>query len=464
MPIRLREVAIYLSMHAKNKLGDIAFAMNKKGEILSMARHDARPELFDDRSGIINLVQNYKAIEGDYSGLGEFIVSSVPPTERDLGMMAMTAHLPIVYFVQKPKIKPEFKTFHWGGKDNPTWELQEGFDNITQAKTIPPIDNSDAKLALDDKFGLEPIFQLIPPAGPGQILQVHDILKKIPTKEAKNLVDSFNPYLIKQIEPLTHLTYGDEPEFTLPQFKEPDFSGKNKLVDLIFMHLAWAIVHQRMINKKISIPGGHNIGSVLVDPQNRIISWGVNTNYKHSTLHGEINLVHNYFKDDNTIGVNIANSHKNRLYSTLEPCYMCAGMYSDSGNPNIDGPFCYYDQDDPGIKNNALERRNHKSGQDQFVTEIGIDVSEAFKEYVKPPKKSASADYIRKPLSGFLNNEAVKFINEATVEYLKLYKEEDFSEKIIWQNGLILLGNIGGESVYASCKKVLKIKFNTLIA
>lgn len=66
---------------------------------------------------------------------------------------------------------------------------------------------------------------------------------------------------------------------------------------------------------------GQNIASVLVDSNYQIVGWGINTNTSHASLHGEINLIRSY--QANNMNALPAGG---KLFTTLEPCAMCAGM------------------------------------------------------------------------------------------------------------------------------------------
>lgn len=67
---------------------------------------------------------------------------------------------------------------------------------------------------------------------------------------------------------------------------------------------------------------GQNIGGVLVSGQGRVLAWGVNTNLANTTLHGEVNIVQ--YVQRQTGGAQLPSN--GTLYTTLEPCEMCAGM------------------------------------------------------------------------------------------------------------------------------------------
>ncbi|KYG70909.1 hypothetical protein AZI85_01185 [Bdellovibrio bacteriovorus] len=64
-----------------------------------------------------------------------------------------------------------------------------------------------------------------------------------------------------------------------------------------------------------------DIAAVLVDAEGAILSYGVNSNSKNKTLHAEVNLLQNLYRQSSVkIPANAV------LYSTHKPCKMCAGM------------------------------------------------------------------------------------------------------------------------------------------
>ena len=96
-------------------------------------------------------------------------------------------------------------------------------------------------------------------------------------------------------------------------------------IDEIFSLLAYSIVYADW--QEDSIPRnerrGYNIGSVLVDSQNKPVFYALNsvgiTN--NSTQHSEVRLITQYL--DSVKSFDLKNY---TIYTTLEPCAMCAGM------------------------------------------------------------------------------------------------------------------------------------------
>lgn len=102
-----------------------------------------------------------------------------------------------------------------------------------------------------------------------------------------------------------------------------------KEVDEIFSLLAYSIVYLDW--QKGDIPReerrGYNIGTVLVDSENHPVFHGLNciNSTDNVTQHGEVRSIMGYL--DKTRRFNLADF---TLYTTLEPCVMCAGMITMS--------------------------------------------------------------------------------------------------------------------------------------
>ncbi len=127
--------------------------------------------------------------------------------------------------------------------------------------------------------------------------------------------------------------------------------------DRLFMALARVLVSRhwqpkvsgevnpdlRQAFKDHPVAPGKNIGAVLVSASNQIIGWGVNTNDRNSTRHAETNAIQAFQRE---MGTPVPEGAT--LYTTLEPCYMCAGVFVQAG-----GRACVYEQTDPDMVDNT---------------------------------------------------------------------------------------------------------------
>jgi tRNA(Arg) A34 adenosine deaminase TadA len=131
--------------------------------------------------------------------------------------------------------------------------------------------------------------------------------------------------------------------------KQPDHTGYHT-VHRVYMMLAYALLTKR---STLEVGEGHNIGVLVVSKTGQILSWGINTNSVNTTRHGEVNAIQSYFKytaDAKALPKGA------RLYTTLKPCKMCAGMILETAAEK--DIMVYWGQDDEGdpAKNTALDR------------------------------------------------------------------------------------------------------------
>lgn len=100
-------------------------------------------------------------------------------------------------------------------------------------------------------------------------------------------------------------------------------SAQQVELDNIYTLLAYAVVYKNWQAQGTSNPRGYNIGSVLVNPQNAVVCWAVNSVdvTSNGTQHGEVRLMTNYQGNTQTF-----NLKGYAVYTSLEPCAMCSGM------------------------------------------------------------------------------------------------------------------------------------------
>lgn len=86
-----------------------------------------------------------------------------------------------------------------------------------------------------------------------------------------------------------------------------------------------------------------NIGAVLLDENNKVVSWGWNDHFPNKIIHAEIMLVKNF-----QARTGIAKIPANyRLISTLQPCAMCAGYLYEHCD-DFKSLKIEYEKEDPG--------------------------------------------------------------------------------------------------------------------
>jgi tRNA(Arg) A34 adenosine deaminase TadA len=168
--------------------------------------------------------------------------------------------------------------------------------------------------------------------------------------------------------------------------------AKQAFADMVFMHLAFALVQAgwRSSDKEHG-DGGYNIGSILVDPTQKIIAWGLNLVEENKSFHAETLMIQAYLKRANvaTLPANCV------MYTSLESCHMCAGFAASVGN----GLRVVYGQKDDQIVNNALERKINASSQARSMitfTPAGMPARLAGKDPLKPGPAITALDNLKK--------------------------------------------------------------------
>jgi tRNA(Arg) A34 adenosine deaminase TadA len=107
----------------------------------------------------------------------------------------------------------------------------------------------------------------------------------------------------------------------MPFYYEDDADAER---DTIFSLLTVAAVAATWDDTPLGEGRGHNIGALLVDKKHRPVAFARNesTGRRDLTEHAELRLMRGHIADspDRT------ELHKHAIYTTLEPCVMCAGM------------------------------------------------------------------------------------------------------------------------------------------
>ena len=203
----------------------------------------------------------------------------------------------------------------------------------------------------------------------------------------------------------------------------------------IFMRLSWALLQAGFFWRVQPDPAnvnraGHNIGGVLRGPNDEIIAWALNTNTGDFSQHGEVNMMEYFYR----LAANRPNPLNNHiLYTTLEPCHMCSGMYADVGN-NME---CRYGQPDDTSENSALRRQANGSTEIWQATPLSARVSTEFEIFKRQNGGRANiTNYLNGPEMGAL-------LQMAFDSYVDLRAElGNAGEITIWENGLRLLYHI----------------------
>jgi tRNA(Arg) A34 adenosine deaminase TadA len=137
-------------------------------------------------------------------------------------------------------------------------------------------------------------------------------------------------------------------------------ASRTPLRDKIYMTLTFSLLHTARTgtNAAVGELGGQQIAAVLVGPDGRFLSWGVNTNTRNITRHGETNCVQCYLEN-----VRAPVPDGSTLYTTLQSCEMCAGMLATVGKDMR----VVYGAADLAVGDTALKRGLNGCREERFA-------------------------------------------------------------------------------------------------
>ncbi len=171
-------------------------------------------------------------------------------------------------------------------------------------------------------------------------------------------------------------------------------------IDAIFSLLAYAIVAKDWQPDSIerSKRRGYNIGALLVNENNNPVHYGLNciNSTDNATQHGEVRTIIGYL--DKTKRFDLTDF---TMYTTLEPCIMCAGMMTMTSIKRI-----VYGQKDV-VYSKAFERLAFDSssigGYPPYPRQVEVDVSKTefrealdmgYQKFLKKDKEKYLAKYL----------------------------------------------------------------------
>lgn len=147
-----------------------------------------------------------------------------------------------------------------------------------------------------------------------------------------------------------HAVAGPRQIAGLQQYLTAGGGFNQNFVDTVFMLFSYAVAG------RVQWPGvqvGARIVGVLANQQGQIFGWQVNQRHINTTYHAETNLVQ-------ALGPIPAGA---TLYTTLEPCHQCAGLFVKAG-----GNRCVFSQHDPNMTNNtALNAMSQRLNNPTFT-------------------------------------------------------------------------------------------------
>ena len=185
----------------------------------------------------------------------------------------------------------------------------------------------------------------------------------------------------------------------------PVFENARQERDYLFMMMAYAVVYKDwQYIKDVETARGYNIGSVIVNESSHVISWGRNEKFarKNGTQHGEVRAIQHYLEQSDNWFLEDCT-----LYTTLEPCVMCAGMMVMSRIDRV-----VFGQSDPHY-GQAMERM-------QFASKDVIP-ADTVRSYPRKLSYHRSPDQISETLDSLYAGQrspgTTKFLSSGTAEH-----------------------------------------------
>lgn len=342
MAIGLYEAALYLAYALQKDAGDndIALALDAgMGKVKAAGQADARTAN-EARTACINLFQ-----AGTKNC--QTIVTTTVPTQACRGMaINLGMHGSYTFYFYRNGVLRRLSAPNSGG----SWS-EENAPNTGPALVFDPIAGFAAlsEAARRDRAKIwVAATKLVAPVVGKQNINFQTSLSIVPAKRRVGPVYSVPP--------------------TVQAVEAPDTPWLRHL----YMALVYAIAAKCFstygsTRDKSDPELGNNIASLLVGPDNQILAWGRNKGASHATWHGETGLIQAY--QDRSGGAKLKAG--SRLFTTLEPCFMCAGVITHSGS----GIKVYYGHKDPGISDSSLAKGHNSCSQEHMPTiqSMGIE-------------------------------------------------------------------------------------------
>lgn len=166
----------------------------------------------------------------------------------------------------------------------------------------------------------------------------------------------------------------------------------NAVRDDLFTRAAFALVNKTWKHALGGRPeglSGHNIGALAVGPDDQILGWAVNVSGVSRCFHAESLLIFQLL--DRRINLR---EMKLRIYCTLEPCHMCAGLITTY----CAGAQVFYGMADSNIENSCLARK--KSKCEQLLSKTIVNFEETIPQLCAKLRRQFGDD---RPITGFLD-------------------------------------------------------------
>jgi tRNA(Arg) A34 adenosine deaminase TadA len=123
----------------------------------------------------------------------------------------------------------------------------------------------------------------------------------------------------QSFNPANQIKYGNL-LFNHPADYQLNSNDQQTAPQLSKVHRVYMMAAYALLADTATVPRSYNVAAILVGPDGRIVSYGVNQSYMNFTCHAEVNALQGCLRNG------IAIPAQSILYTTLQPCCMCAGM------------------------------------------------------------------------------------------------------------------------------------------
>ena len=208
-------------------------------------------------------------------------------------------------------------------------------------------------------------------------------------------------------------------------------------IDEIFSLLAYSIVYKYWESNDRK-GRGYNVGSILISPENEILDWGINSVNKteNCTQHGEVRLMTRYLDKK---GIYSLQNHT--IYSTLEPCAMCAGMMTmASVKRTVNGQRDYHFS--KALERLAFDSEPHGGYppyprivlSEDTPSPFGTSLDQAYKNYIQEGNKPI--------ITKFLSTAKAKDIFAEALQAFQAYRVKHPANQQIYEQAMAFFKNL----------------------
>lgn len=219
-----------------------------------------------------------------------------------------------------------------------------------------------------------------------------------------------------------------------PVLEKSQITGMQQEIDDIFILLTYSFVFRDWQSDQVprSSRRGYNIGALIVDSKNQPVRYDLNciNSTDNATQHGEVRAIMGYLEKNK-----LFNLSGHTLYTTLEPCVMCAGMITMTSVKRV-----VYGQHDveysKAFERLAIDTRSI-NGFPPYPRRVQAEAADiVFRQRLDEAYRVFLEKDQEKILAKFLSSEVAKEIYESAYKELLTYQVKFEENKEIYKKAL----------------------------